>query len=143
MIFLGLLAGTAAWLGLMFNVRFTQHHGNRWHTTFLNFLLGAICTGAVFLFSHPGGLASGPWWSYLGGLVGIGFVIAGVIFTPKLGGTGWLVASVLGQVIMSQVLDRLVLNRHLSWHQILSGLLLIVAMWLLMEKKNGTSDRAN
>lgn len=143
MIVLGIVAGMAAWLGLMFNVRFTQFHGNRWHTTFLNFLLGAICTGAVFLFSRPQELVAGPWWSYLGGLVGIGFVIAGVIFTPKLGGTGWLVASVLGQVIMSQVLDALVLGRHVSVYQILSGILLMVAMWLLMEKKNGTSRSEN
>lgn len=143
MIALGVLAGIAAWLGLMFNVRFTQHHGNRWHTTFLNFLLGTLCTGVVFLFSHPVGLPAGPWWSYLGGLVGIGFVISGVIFTPKLGGTGWLVASVLGQVIMSQVLDAFVLHKDIGWPQVLSGVLLILALWLLMEKKNGTSGSSN
>lgn len=50
-------------------------------------------------------LAASPWWVWVGGLVGAGYVTAAAAFAPRLGAAPWLGLIVTGQILMSLVLD--------------------------------------
>jgi transporter family-2 protein len=49
--------------------------------------------------------ASAPGWSWLGGILGAGFLTAGLLLAPRLGAAGFLTAVVAGQMAASLLLD--------------------------------------
>lgn len=59
----------------------------------------------------PGGatIAQAPWWSWIGGLFGIGFVVATVIASPRLGAGLFIALLVTAEVTVSVLLD------HFGW----------------------------
>lgn len=47
-----------------------------------------------------------PWWAWLGGAIGAGFVLASLLLAPKLGATLLVGSVVTGQLIASLVIDQ-------------------------------------
>ena len=47
----------------------------------------------------------GPWWLWIGGVLGAFYVISATILTPRLGAGGFLVAVVAGQMVMAVLVD--------------------------------------
>jgi transporter family-2 protein len=50
-------------------------------------------------------LPRAPWWIWLGGIVGAGYVASSAAFGSRLGAASWLGLIVTGQVLTSIVLD--------------------------------------
>lgn len=50
-------------------------------------------------------LGRGPWWMWVGGLLGAGYIVTAAAIAPRLGAAGWLSLLVAGQVVSSVVLD--------------------------------------
>jgi transporter family-2 protein len=46
-----------------------------------------------------------PWWAWLGGAVGAGYVASTVAAAPRLGALNLFVAVIFGQLVCSVVLD--------------------------------------
>jgi bacterial/archaeal transporter family-2 protein len=116
------------------------------HASFINFVIGAgalaLCAayarGPASLASVPSpiGPTAPPWWAWVGGLIGATYVAILVLAFPKIGAINFLVASVLGQLIGSAIMDHfglMGLPKHdLSTYKIL-GLGVMVGGFVLMQ----------
>lgn len=49
---------------------------------------------------------SAPWWVWLGGLMGVCFVLGNIVLFPRLGAVQTVVLPILGQVVMGLGIDR-------------------------------------
>src|SRR5262245_30349413 len=52
-----------------------------------------------------GSLRQGPWWIWVGGLLGAVYVASAATFATRLGAAAWLALIVAAQVLASLVLD--------------------------------------
>lgn len=48
---------------------------------------------------------NGPWWLWVGGVLGALYVASATVLTPKLGAGGFLVAVVAGQMVVAVLVD--------------------------------------
>ncbi len=82
---------------------------------------------------RPSGRA--PWWSFLGGLIGAGFVFSIAYVTPILGTSLAISATLLGQVSGGLALDHFGAfgypRRHLSRRRLLGAALVLVGVALV------------
>ena len=53
------------------------------------------------------GIAPGPWWMWLGGMLGAFFVFGGAALSPILGTGTTVIAALVGTIICGQVLESL------------------------------------
>ena len=110
-------------------------------SAFISFAVGLVilfvCLAAVGEIPKLSGLGGGPWWAYLGGLLGAVFVVVGILATPKVGVTLVFVAVILGQIVMASLIDRFgwlgVEAIPLSWERITAVGLMAVALVLLLK----------
>jgi bacterial/archaeal transporter family-2 protein len=78
----------------------------------VNFVCGTLILVAAFLIvggvEIKEGVATPAWYYWvIGGLSGVGIVLAGLIGVRQLGATGVTVAIISGQLVLSVILDRL------------------------------------
>lgn len=52
-------------------------------------------------------VAATPIWAWVGGLLGMVYVLAGVVVAPRLGATSMMASVIFGQMVSSLVLDAL------------------------------------
>ncbi|MGV0347170.1 DMT family transporter [Corynebacterium coyleae] len=48
---------------------------------------------------------SAPWWTWLGGVMGVCFVLGNIVLFPRLGAVQTVVLPILGQVVMGLLID--------------------------------------
>jgi transporter family-2 protein len=71
-------------------------------------------------------LDSVPWWGWLGGVIGAGYVASVIVAAPRLGALNLFAALILGQLVCSVVLDHFgVLYRE---HQLNAGRIAGIAL---------------
>ena len=108
---LALLAGTA----LSFEGAIYGELGKsigQLETSFYNFFMGSIIMGLLWLFFGKGKLSyvvEAPKWSLLGGILGVVYLTSIVISVPFVGVGITMVAVIIGQLVMSMVIE------HYSW----------------------------
>ena len=100
----------------------------------ISFAIGTVVLVVVALIATRGVVATGrlgsvPWWGWLGGVVGAGYVASTVAAAPRLGALNLFAAVIFGQLLCSVVLDHYgVLYRE---HQLsagrIAGVLLLAA----------------
>jgi transporter family-2 protein len=101
-------------------------------------VLVIIPTLAAFRVSSPNttGVLHGPWWLWIGGILGAVYVTAAAALTPKLGAGGFLVCIVAGQLVAAILID------HYGWMGLspqpvnlarVAGVLLILAGVFLIQ----------
>src|SRR3984893_6188768 len=103
------------------------------------FLLAVMATGA---FGGVGagarGMRSAPLWAYLGGLLGVTFVLSSIVAIPQVGVVVVICAAILGQMVGSYFADTL------GWFGVervpfnpvrLAGILLMLGGVLLVQRK--------
>lgn len=81
-------------------------------TSFYNFFMGSIIMGILWIFFGKGKLSytvEAPKWSLLGGILGVVYLTAIVISVPFVGVGITMVAVIIGQLIMSMVIE------HYGW----------------------------
>jgi bacterial/archaeal transporter family-2 protein len=108
---LALLAGTA----LSFEGAIYGELGKsigQLETSFYNFFMGSIIMGLLWLFFGKGKLSyvvEAPNWSLLGGILGVVYLTSIVISVPFVGIGITMVAVIIGQLVMSMVIE------HYGW----------------------------
>lgn len=69
----------------------------------------AVVIPALVVFKAPSpqiqSAVSGPWWLWIGGVMGALYVMAAAFVTPKLGAAGFLVCVVAGQLVVAVLVD--------------------------------------
>ncbi|GGO04523.1 DMT family transporter [Saccharibacillus kuerlensis] len=81
-------------------------------TSFYNFLMGTVIMGLLLLFFGKGDLPhvlKAPKWSLLGGVLGVVYLTSIVVSVPFVGVGTTMVAVIIGQMIMSMVIE------HYGW----------------------------
>ena len=107
---LSLLAGAAVPLQAASNARLGVTLGHPFWATVISLLVSSVAIALVMLIvkvprPNLGALLSGPWWIWLGGLAGVFYITVALISVPRLGALNFIMAVVLGQLIISLVID--------------------------------------
>ncbi len=136
-------AGLGLSVGLALNVRLARHVGGAQVASLVNFVVGALVTGILFLgitLFGSGGFADGaPSWAYLGGAVGAAFVSFTLLTARQLGVAASTAAVTFGQIAAARLIDTFgwlgQTQRDLRWTGLLGALLLLGAVVLLAHER--------
>ena len=142
-ILLALLAGALQPFQAAINAELGKRADNPIFSVCISGLLGGLILGVYLLFTRnvlPRGLGPTlhlPWWLWLGGVIGAGYLVCVVIITPKLG-TGTTMAAIIAmQVIVGVTLDHFALfglDRHpFSWGRAAGVLLFMAGAFLIQQ----------
>jgi bacterial/archaeal transporter family-2 protein len=106
-----LLVGMGQPIQAAINAQLRTHLGDPAWATMVSVLVSTTAIALYLLIRRvpPPALkvASGaPWWLWTGGLLGVTFVAAGLVVTPRLGAGITFALIVLGQMTASLVLDQ-------------------------------------
>ncbi len=102
------------------------------YAVLISFTVGTIGTILICLFKgdelpDKEKLTSGPWWMWIGGLLGVIYVATSVIAAAKLQVTITLVLIVGGQLVGALIIDNFGLlgttPREVSWQRVLGCIL--------------------
>ncbi len=110
-------------------------------SSFMNFAVGALVLLFILLFFGNGNISAVstvPKWQIIGGLLGSFFVMIQVIVVPKIGVSTTFVAVIVGQIILSVVIDHFGLfggNRFpIDKQKAIAIFLMLVALFLYIKK---------
>ena len=147
-LFLAILAGIALPLQAGANAELGRQLGNPLTAALVSSLVGIAAMFAVMIaFRAPvpdvAALAKAPWWSWIGGLMGVGFLILAIIASPKLGAATFIALAIAGQMTVSVLVDHYALvgfaERPVSISRIL-GIALIVGGVLMVQFSTQVAD---
>jgi transporter family-2 protein len=140
-----LLAVLVAGAGLAFqspiNARLRYYAGSPAAGAFISFLIGTVLLGALTIISNAGyplvldRLKNAPWWIFIGGALGVAYVVSAMVSIPHIGAGMLLAATVTGQMAAALLID------HNGWFgldataltpkRLAGAALLGVALWCL------------
>lgn len=138
-----LVSGVALACQVGVNSELRRRAGDPLLAAFLSFLIGGVLLGVVVALRRPAwpspGLAAGwPWWAWLGGVLGAGYVTAAAALAHRVGAAGWLATVVAGQILASLALD------HFGWvgfapvpltpRRLAGAILLVVGVALVLRR---------
>jgi len=111
--------------------------------TFLNFLFGTVALVTAFGFTwaftsvDPSNPLGAPWWAYLGGLIGIVFIVIAVWVVPIVGVLIFALTSIAGQLFGALALDVLAPTpgSQLAWNLVAGVLLAFVAVLVASRRR--------
>lgn len=112
--------------------------------TLISFLVGSLTLLMVFLFRNNWSAGSGlqglrdvPPVLYIGGALGAIYVTAVAALIPKIGVANTMIAVILGQVLLSLLLDHLgvfgVEVRAINWLRFLGASLVVLGLVLVVK----------
>lgn len=140
---LALVAGFGIAVQLAMNGRVSRAAGSPFTAAWLNFAFGTLGLGvalgvSVLMTSHPlGSLPAGPWWIYVGGVVGVAFIATSAWVLPIVGVLVFALLAIAGQLIGSLVLDLVfpVAGSNVTWNLVAGALLALVAVLLASRRR--------
>lgn len=135
-VFLALLAGIGIAIQQALNGRIGIAAGNPMSATVLNFFFGSVVllvalVVAVGMAGWPlAALFAAPWWAYLGGVIGIAFILISVWTVPIVGVLRFALLSIAGQLSGALLLDVLAPTDGsvIGWNLLAGVLLAFVAV---------------
>ncbi len=107
---LAVAAGGALPFQAGINARLATFVGGPIRASMISFAVGTVVLVLVALVVTRGVVSTGrlgsvPWWGWLGGAVGAGYVASAVAAAPRLGALNLFAALIFGQILCSVVLD--------------------------------------
>jgi bacterial/archaeal transporter family-2 protein len=72
-------------------------------------LLAILILSGLFERGELRGLRNAPWWAWVGGLLAVFSVMAGIVALPRMSSATIIAAAVFGQLVASMVID------HFGW----------------------------
>jgi transporter family-2 protein len=92
------------------NARLATFVGGPIRASAISFAVGTLVLVVVAAIATRGVVSTGrvgsvPWWGWLGGAVGAGYVASTVAAAPRLGALNLFAAVIAGQLVCSVVLD--------------------------------------
>lgn len=138
-----LLAGFGIAVQLAMNGRVSRAAGSPFTAAWLNFAFGTLGLGvallvAALVIGHPlGSLPAGPWWIYVGGVVGVAFIATSAWVLPIVGVLVFALLAIAGQLIGSLMLDAVfpVPGTNVTWNLVAGALLALVAVLLASRRR--------
>ena len=80
----------------------------------------------------------GPWWVWIGGVLGALYVAGAAALTPRLGAAGFLVLVVAGQIVTAVVADHFAImnlpGRPLGLARVLGLVMILAGVWLVQSQ---------
>jgi transporter family-2 protein len=107
---LALFAGAALPVQAGLNARLATFVGGPLRASMISFAIGTIVLALLALVVTRGLVSTArvgdvPWWGWLGGAVGAGYVASVVAAAPRLGALNLFAAVIFGQLFCSVLLD--------------------------------------
>jgi bacterial/archaeal transporter family-2 protein len=107
---LAVVAGSALPFQAGINARLATFVGGPIRASAISFAVGTLVLVVVAFVATRGVVSTGrvgsvPWWGWLGGAVGAGYVASTVTAAPRLGALNLFAAVIFGQLLCSVVLD--------------------------------------
>ena len=107
---LAIAAGAALPFQAGINARLATFVGGPIRASAISFAVGTVVLLLVALIATRGVMSTGrlgsvPWWGWLGGAVGAGYVVSAVAAAPRLGALNLFAALIFGQIVCSVILD--------------------------------------
>jgi bacterial/archaeal transporter family-2 protein len=107
---LALVAGAALPVQAGLNARLATFVGGPLRASMISFAIGTVALALLALVVTRGlvstaRLGAVPWWGWLGGVVGAGYVASVVASAPRLGALNLFAAVIFGQLFCSVLLD--------------------------------------
>src|SRR6266480_2813266 len=107
---LALAAGAALPVQAGINARLATFVGGPLRASMISFAVGTVALALVALIATRGLVSTQrvgdvPWWGWLGGAVGAGYVASVVAAAPRLGALNLFAAVIFGQLFCSVLLD--------------------------------------
>jgi transporter family-2 protein len=138
-----LVAGSAIAFQQAMNGRVSRASHSPFTAAWLNFAFGTVGLGialgvAAVVTGHPiGELPSGPWWIYVGGVIGVVFIATSAWVLPIIGVLVFALVAIAGQLIGSLLLDVVfpVPGSNVTWNLIAGVLLALVAVVLATRRR--------
>jgi bacterial/archaeal transporter family-2 protein len=91
------------------NARLSHFVGGPLRASLVSFTIGAVLLLFVVLLAargegHRAGAA--PWWAWVGGALGVVYVVSSIVVAPRLGAAPFFGILVAAQLVTSVVVDR-------------------------------------
>lgn len=139
---LSLFAGFAVPLQAGSNARLGVLLGHPFWATVISLLISGVAIALVMLVvkvprPNLGALMGGPWWIWLGGLAGVFYITVALMVVPRLGALNFIMAVVVGQLIISLIIDYfglLGLPRHTPSMQKIIGVSVVLAGFVIASR---------
>ena len=139
---LSLFAGFAVPLQAGSNARLGVLLGHPFWATVISLLISGVAIALVMLVvkvprPNLGALMGGPWWIWLGGLAGVFYITIALMVVPRLGALNFIMAVVVGQLIISLIIDYfglLGLPRHTPSMQKIIGVSVVLAGFVIASR---------
>lgn len=141
-IVLSLLAGAAVPLQAGSNARLGVLLGHPFWATAISLCVSGAAIAVVMLLikvPRPNGTALlvAPWWVWLGGLAGVFYITVALMIVPRLGALNFIMAVVVGQLLISLLMDYFGLMgmpRHTPSLQKLIGVSVVLAGFFIASR---------
>lgn len=108
-------------------------------TSFYNFFMGSIIMGLLWIFFGKGKFSytfEAPKWSLLGGFLGVVYLTSIVVSVPFVGVGITMVAVIIGQLIMSMVIEHFgwlgSIKTNINKEKIIAVISMIIALILII-----------
>ena len=92
------------------NAELSRILGNPVTASLVSALVGIVLmVFLIIIFKAPlpnSDVISAPWWSWLGGAMGVAFLVIGTFSIPVIGAVNFLVLVIAGQVLAALIIDR-------------------------------------
>lgn len=110
MLMVAVAVGAAVPLQSAINAQMAQSQGHPLYGALANTLTAsALLAGLVFALRLPApdlrNAAAGPWWLWLGGVIGAAFVFGALFVAPRIGAAAFAAATIFGSVVASLAID--------------------------------------
>lgn len=107
---IALAAGAALATQVALNGKLRSQIGTPLQATTISLAVGAIaafaiCVVARYPWPDKASLLTTPWWAWCGGFLGIVYLWAGVVVTPRLGVAPTFGLIVVGQIVTAMAMD--------------------------------------
>ena len=106
-----LLVGAIVPVQTAINTRFRESIGSPIVAGFFSFIIGLFVSALIAL-ALTGHLipdlataAQQPWWVWLGGFMGVSFIVGNILLFPRIGSVETVILPILGQVTMGLLCD--------------------------------------
>ena len=146
---LGLLAGFGLPLQTAINSSLGKKISSSFLASLISFTIGTIFLGLFVAFTAPHlalswqFISHQPWWLWLGGFLGVCYLTANIILFPHLGSVQTVLMPVLGQIIMSMLIDNFgwfhSQQHSLSWLRLFGALIVIGGVYFAIAGSQTTS----
>lgn len=110
-VLLGVVSGGIVGVQRAFNGQVNEHSQQSFTTSLINFITGTVLllvlmlVGLLSHHAHFSKFAPGPWWMYVGGVVGVAYIAFASTVVQHVGVLTFTLFSVGGQLVGSLVID--------------------------------------